>query len=71
MNIGDLIIVNGRLATTTSESYTRMVYDDYDMELGRSGYEGGSACSFVNVVYNDSGARGSINISRSNYEVIS
>lgn len=54
INKGDLLEVNGHLAVAVSDSYTKMVYDQYDMELCRAGFEGGTAVGFVNVTYSDS-----------------
>jgi hypothetical protein len=70
MNKGTLLKVNGRLATTTSDCYTRMVYDLQDYDLAAAGYEGGSACSFVDVVFNESGVRCSMNLSRPAYSIV-
>lgn len=70
MEKGTLIKVNNRLATTVSENYTRMVYDVQDYDLAAAGYEGGSACSFVDVVFNESGVRCPVNLSRTAYSIV-
>lgn len=70
MNVGDLIKVNGRLATVARESYTRMVYDSYDHDLSSAGYEGGTACGFVDVVFSDTGKFSPVNLSRSNWSFV-
>lgn len=68
MKIGDLIKVNGRLATTISENYTRMVYDNHDPDSGYTNYEDGSACSFVDVIFLESGLKMPLNLSRTNWQ---
>lgn len=70
MKIGDIIKVNGKLATIASENYTRMVYDEADRELIDAGYEAGSACSFFDVIYNGSAKKESVNMSRAKVEFV-
>lgn len=70
MKIGDIIKVNGKLATIISENYTRMVYDDDDRMRGGSGYDSGSACSFFDVIYNGSAKKESVNMSRTKVEFV-
>lgn len=53
INKGDLLKVNGRLAVATSNNYTKMIYDAYDLELGANGFEGGTAVGYVNVMYSN------------------
>ena len=60
INKGDKLKVRGVDAIATSEDYTKMVYDDYDYQLAKWGYEGGSAMGYVNVVYTESGWSGSV-----------
>lgn len=67
MNIGDLISVNGQIATVASTGYTRVVYTPEDYDLQAAGYEGGTACSFVDVVYAN-GRQGTVNLSRTNWK---
>lgn len=70
MKIGDMIEVGGHIATVASENYTRMVYDDNDLDLQSAGYEGGSSCSFVDVIYNGSAKKSSVNLSRTTWKLL-
>jgi hypothetical protein len=67
VNVGDLISVNGQIATITSPCYTRVVYTPEDYDLQAAGYEGGTACSFVDVTYAN-GRQGVVNLSRTNWQ---
>lgn len=53
INKGDLLKINGQLAVATSNNYTKMIYDAYDLELGANGFEGGTAVGYVNVMYSN------------------
>lgn len=70
MEKGTLIKVHNRLATTVSENYTRMVYDADDYDLASAGYNGGTACSFVDVVFTDTTVQAAINLSRTPWIVV-
>lgn len=52
---GDAIKVRGKKATAMSSVYTKMVYDLYDLDMSSrySGYEGGTARSYLDVMYED------------------
>jgi hypothetical protein len=54
---GDIVRVNGKPAIVDSDVYTKVVYDCYDDEIARSGGEGGSAVTCVNVVFPDTGIK--------------
>ena len=71
MDTGTLLKVNGRLATTVGPTYTRMVYDAQDYTLSAHGYEGGSACSYVDVVFADNSKTVAVNLSRSSWQTVS
>lgn len=70
MKVGTLIKVNGRAATTVSETFTRMVYDADDHDLARSGYEGGTAVTMVAAMDNETGRQFSFILSRTQWEVV-
>lgn len=70
MQKGTLIKVHNRLATTVSENYTRMVYDADDVDLSSAGFNGGSACSFVDVVFTDTTVQCAVNLSRTPWSVV-
>jgi len=61
INKGDMLLVNGRHAVAASDDYTRLVYDAYDYDMGSrwKEYEGGTAKGYVDVVFPDTGTRGS------------
>jgi hypothetical protein len=63
---GDLLEVNGRKALAASSDYTRLVYDDFDIECSRGSrsYEGGTAMGYVDLVYTDTGVRSSSPVSK-------
>jgi hypothetical protein len=50
---GDLLEVNGKRVTAASDVYTKVIFDSYDLSIGRGGGEGGSAVSCINVVGSD------------------
>ena len=58
INKGDMILVRGRHAVATSSDYTKLIFDSYDYELDRAGFEGGSAVGAVNFMYPDTGVTG-------------
>lgn len=64
INKGSLVKVNGRLAVAVSNDYTKMVYDAYDAELFRAGYEGGTAEGYVDVSFSDTLKRVSFPLSQ-------
>lgn len=59
IKIGDKVLVYGKEAIATSEDYTKMVYDSFDLDLGYWGYEGGTAAGYINVRY-DNGTEASV-----------
>jgi len=59
---GDLIKGRDKLAVDVSNDYTRMIYDDYDFKLSRSGYEGGRAVGYVDVLLQESGRRATVSM---------
>lgn len=70
MKKGTLIKVYGRLATTVSDSYTRMVYDAQDFDLASAGFNGGTACSYVDIAFNDDGQQTAVNLSRAPWSAV-
>jgi len=61
---GDMLTAGDRPALATSEIYVKMYYDDYDFELAAAGYEGGTACGVVDVVFTDNGQKATMKLSR-------
>ena len=66
INKGDLVEVDGKRAVAASADYTRLVYDSYDYEASSrwSGYEGGTAIGYVDVLYPDAARTASVPIRR-------
>ena len=63
MKVGTLLNIGGRLATTTSDSYAKVVRTVADQEMCAAGLDYGTANTFVSVVYNDNGQQGTVNLS--------
>lgn len=61
INEGDMLMVEGRTAIATKADYTKLVYDAHDWEMmGKwKEYEGGTATGYVDVLFTDTGTRGS------------
>lgn len=64
INKGDMLLVHGRHAVADTNDYTKLVYDSYDLEMSSrwKEYEGGTAMGYVDVVFPDTGARGSYSL---------
>jgi hypothetical protein len=61
INKGDMLKVNGETAIATSADYTKLVFDDYDLEMSRRSrdYEGGTAMCVVDVLFTETGRKAS------------
>ena len=70
MKVGTLLNVNGRLATTTSDTFVKLVRTVDDWEMCGKGLDYGTASTFVKVAFNDNGQQASINLGTSKWSIV-
>lgn len=67
MQIGTLIKVGDRLATTTSNVYVKLVRTQADLEMCAAGLDYGTARSFVDVVFADTKQASTLDLSKAKW----